>query len=83
MDSAITKEMDDCYPQLVGAILALDAGSVILTMWRAVQLLFPRRFVEKFGFAASASPEMRRRVARFISLAEVPQDFGGERVAKL
>ena len=80
MDGQVSKEMEDCYPQLLGLILVLDPPQWALIMWRAVKFLFPARMVEKVDLIpTSARKELERRVLRFVSLDDLPETHGGRR----
>ena len=77
-DGDCSKEMEDCYPQLLGSVLILDPPRWILTVWRGLKYLFPVRFVEKLDLISSASSkELHRRVLQFMALEDLPSDFGG------
>jgi len=77
-DGACAKEIEDCYPQLLGSIIILDPARWVLAIWRGLKYLFPPRFVEKMDLISSTNKkELERRVLRFIALEDLPADLGG------
>ena len=78
MDAALAKDMEDCYPQLVGLIVCLDPPQWALLMWRAAKFLFPARMVEKIDLISTSSRnEFEKRARRFVALEHLPESFGG------
>ena len=79
-DGACAKEIEDCYPQLLGSVIILDPPRWILAVWRGLKYLFPPRFVEKLDLISSSSQkEVERRVLRFAALEDLPTDLGGRK----
>ena len=77
-DGAVAKEIEDCYPQLLGSVIILDPPRWILAVWRGLKYLFPPRFVEKLDLISSSSvKEVERRVLKFAALEDLPTDLGG------
>ena len=78
MDGQVSKEMEDCFPQLLGIILVLDPPSWAIAAWRAVKLLFPARMVEKVDLISTSSRrEIEKRVLRYAALENLPERYGG------
>ena len=77
-DGDCSRKMEDCYPQLLGAVLILDPPRWVLTVWRGLRYLFPVRFVEKLDLISSArTKELHHRVLQYLALEDLPSDFGG------
>ena len=78
MDAAVARDLENCYPQLVGLVVCLDPPSWALAMWRAVKVLFPARLIEKILIIPrSARAELERKLQRFVALEDLPELYGG------
>ena len=71
LDGDVAKEMQDCYPQLLGVIICLDPPQWALVMWRAVKILFPPRMVEKVGLLSTKDRALKPRLQRYMDVHDM------------
>jgi hypothetical protein len=69
---------EDCYPQLLQAVVLCHGPQWVMVIWRLVRPLLPHRVIEKVDFMNPTANETERRRLRTILPAEVlPVRFGG------
>ena len=71
LDGDVAKEMQDCYPQLLGVIICLDPPQWALVMWRAVKILFPPRMVEKVDLLSTKDRALKPRLQRYMDVRDM------------
>lgn len=77
-DAAVSKSMQDFYPQMVGAVYIVDPPRWVNFMWRIMKPLLPKSMVEKFDFIFPCKVEKDlRKLFPFISIEKLPKVFGG------
>jgi len=80
-DSEASKISNDCYPQLLGAVILCNLPWWIVFLSNIVRPLFPRRMVEKVVFISSPKQLLDpRKVLRYISLSDIPERVGGNHI---
>ena len=77
-DSKNSKEIENAYPQLLGAIFLCHAPKWMQTVWRGLRMMMPARVVEKADFIEpSTSSAERTRLLRWVALEHLPTFLGG------
>ena len=78
-DGAIMNEMEDVYPQMLGAIYCCNAPTIINVLWGIAKKIMPKRVVEKFNIVdPEKNPHDRDAILQYISVSALPTMFGGE-----
>jgi hypothetical protein len=78
-DSKAMSYTEDCYPQLLQAVILCHGPDWITAFWRFLRPLLPTRLVEKVDFMNPTHNEADKKRMRTILPAEVlPERFGGE-----
>ena len=76
--SAISKDMEDYYPQLLGALLICHAPSWINGLFRIVRQIMPPRVVEKMDFLRPKEGRADlERLQKHIHIDHAPGFLGG------
>jgi len=77
-DAAAAKEIDDYFPQLLGAMLVANPPKWIGLIWKFCRLLMPKRIVEKVDFLPSNKEKVQKRLLKFVSKWNLLERYGGE-----
>jgi len=73
-----SKELEDFYPQMLGAVFLCHPPGWIQAVWRVWRNLMPPRFVEKIDIVSpKTNADERRRLVRFCAAESLPSLFGG------
>lgn len=76
-DAAITKHLQDFYPQMLGRIIVSDMPSIIGYIWRMLKPILPRRVVEKVTFTKPGKESDSKEYLDYISNDHLWARYGG------
>ena len=84
-DAAVSKSLEDYYPQLLGCMYIANSPSWLSMVWLALRPFFPKRMVEKLDFLPSLAKLKKssnyktylKSIERFVSLEDLPERYGG------
>lgn len=78
-DTAVNRQLEDCYPQSLGAFLMVNPPSWVANVYKMFKPLMPKRFNDKFSLVTpSKDSEDGRKFLSFVSLENLPERYGGE-----
>jgi len=81
-DAAISKVLEDYYPQLLGTMFVANSPGWLSAFWSMLRPFFPKRLVEKIDFLPtnkkSKSMKYPKAVLRYISEEHLPERYGGK-----
>lgn len=74
-----SKALEDCYPQLLGAVFLCHAPTWLNVVWRTlIRPMMPPRVLEKVDFLTPLTSERdRRRLHAYLAEEHLPECFGG------
>lgn len=76
--ATMAKEMEDVYPQLIGAVLICNPPSFVSFVFRAMRPLLPKRIIEKVDFVVPKTVAAdRERVLKHVAVEHWPAHLGG------
>mmetsp|Transcript_4393 Transcript_4393/g.6335 ORF Transcript_4393/g.6335 Transcript_4393/m.6335 type:complete len:294 (-) Transcript_4393:137-1018(-) len=80
LDSKAAKMMQAFYPQMLGAVLVVDAPSTIGAVWKVMKPLFPKSVAEKFDFIYPSTKEKDvEPLLKYAAKEDLPKFLGGTR----
>lgn len=78
-DSAVNKQLEDLYPQLLGTVVVANAASWVNKVWKLFKPLCPKRFTEKIAFVQPLkSATDVEYFLKYVSRNNLWERYGGE-----
>jgi len=80
-DAAVSKQLENMYPQLVGTVLIVNSPSWISLIWSFMAMIMPQRVVSKIDILppihSTAEEKYLEPFLKYISQEHLPEKLGG------
>jgi len=78
-DAAVNRQLEDYYPQSLGAFLMVNPPSWVSWVYKMFKPLLPKRFNEKISLVSQLeNPKDIKKLLKFVSLENLPERYGGK-----
>merc|ERR1712238_25413 len=80
-DAAVSKQLENMYPQLVGTVFILNSPSWISLIWSFMSMIMPKRMVSKIDIVPPINSTSKEKYLqpflKYISQEHLPEKLGG------